>query len=147
MAANLDKAESALTTVSDVAFVRAVDASGNSVKISKSDLASVLGVPNIIKASFYNLGNTGSVYTTDIRFNDKYFGKMVLAFMHSHAGVSVLYTIAYDPNDSSNPKVTTLAESPGSVASVFSFSFDADKFLVVTCNGGPGGNTMHVIYF
>ena len=49
MAANLDKAESSLTTVSDVAFVRAVDASGNSVKISKSDLASVLGVGGEMK--------------------------------------------------------------------------------------------------
>ena len=44
MAANLDKAESSLTAVSDVAYIRAVDSSGNSVRISKADLASVLGV-------------------------------------------------------------------------------------------------------
>ena len=43
MAANLDKAESSLSSVSDVAYLRAIDASGNSVKISKADLASVLG--------------------------------------------------------------------------------------------------------
>ena len=70
---------------------------------------------------------------------------MVLAFMNSHAGISVLYAIAYNPNDSSNPKVITLAESPESAASRFSFSLDADKFLVVTCNGGDGGNEMRVI--
>ena len=44
MAANLDRAESALTAVSDIAYVRAIDSSGNSVRISKADLASVLGV-------------------------------------------------------------------------------------------------------
>lgn len=44
MAANLDKAESSLTTVSDLSYIRGIDSSGNSVKISKSDLASVLGV-------------------------------------------------------------------------------------------------------
>lgn len=43
MAANLDKAESSLSSVSDVAYLRALDSSGNSVKISKADLASVLG--------------------------------------------------------------------------------------------------------
>lgn len=43
MAANLDKSESSLSSVSDVAYVRGLDSSGNSVKISKSDLASVLG--------------------------------------------------------------------------------------------------------
>ena len=43
MAANLDRAESALTAVSDIAYVRAIDSSGNSVRISKADLASVLG--------------------------------------------------------------------------------------------------------
>lgn len=43
MAANLDKAESSLTTVSDLSYIRGIDSSGNSVKISKSDLASVLG--------------------------------------------------------------------------------------------------------
>ena len=44
MAANLDRAESSLTAVSDVAYLRGVDSSGNSVRISKADLASVLGV-------------------------------------------------------------------------------------------------------
>jgi hypothetical protein len=58
MAANLDKAESALTTVSDVAFVRAVDASGNSVKISKSDLASVLGVPFIKNVTITDMNSS-----------------------------------------------------------------------------------------
>lgn len=43
MAANLDKAESSLSSVSDLAYIRGIDASGNSVKISKADLASVLG--------------------------------------------------------------------------------------------------------
>ena len=44
MAANLDRAESALTAVSDIAYIRGIDSSGNSVRISKADLASVLGV-------------------------------------------------------------------------------------------------------
>ena len=44
MAANLDKAESSLTAVSDIAYIRGIDSSGNSVRISKADLASVLGV-------------------------------------------------------------------------------------------------------
>ncbi len=43
MAANLDKAESSLTAVSDIAYIRGIDGSGNSVRISKADLASVLG--------------------------------------------------------------------------------------------------------
>lgn len=43
MAANLDKAESSLTAVSDIAYLRGIDSSGNSVRISKADLASVLG--------------------------------------------------------------------------------------------------------
>lgn len=43
MAANLDRAESALTAVSDIAYIRGIDSSGNSVRISKADLASVLG--------------------------------------------------------------------------------------------------------
>jgi len=44
MAANLDKSENSLTTVSTLTYLRGIDASGNSVKISTSDLASVLGV-------------------------------------------------------------------------------------------------------
>ena len=47
MAANLDKAESSLTVVSDIAYLRGIDSSGNSVRISKTDLASVLGVNNV----------------------------------------------------------------------------------------------------
>jgi hypothetical protein len=43
MAANLDKAETSLTAVSDIAYIRGIDGSGNSVRISKADLASVLG--------------------------------------------------------------------------------------------------------
>lgn len=43
MAANLDRAETSLTAVSDVAYLRGIDSSGNSVRISKADLASVLG--------------------------------------------------------------------------------------------------------
>ena len=44
MAANLDKSENSLTSVSTLTYLRGIDASGNSVKISTSDLASVLGV-------------------------------------------------------------------------------------------------------
>ena len=62
MAANLDKAESALTTVSDLAYIRGVDASGNSVKISKSDLASVLGVNDRLHGSVAG-GEGGSIDT------------------------------------------------------------------------------------
>lgn len=43
MAANLDRAETSLTAVSDIAYIRGIDSSGNSVRISKADLASVLG--------------------------------------------------------------------------------------------------------
>lgn len=59
MAANLDKAESALTTVSDLSFIRGIDSSGNSVKISKADLASVLGV----------ITGTPSLTTTPATYN------------------------------------------------------------------------------
>lgn len=44
MAANLDRAETSLTAVSDIAYIRGIDGSGNSVRISKADLANVLGV-------------------------------------------------------------------------------------------------------
>lgn len=106
-------------------------------------------MPNIIRASQYSLGNTGSVYTTDISFSGSttYWGKMVLAFMNSHGGFSVLYAITYNPYDSSNPKVITLAESSESAANNFSFSLNANNFLVVTCNTGAGGNLMRAIYF
>ena len=43
MAANLDKAENQLSQVSDFAYLRAVDGSGNSVQISKANIASILG--------------------------------------------------------------------------------------------------------
>lgn len=55
MAANLDKSENSLTSVSTLTYLRGIDASGNSVKISTSDLASVLGVPV-----------SGNVGTTDL---------------------------------------------------------------------------------
>ena len=107
-------------------------------------------MPNIIKASFYSLGKIGSVYTTDIKFGGPdiaYWGKMILAFMNSHAGNSILYAIAYSSSESSKLKVTTLAASSESLANRFSFSLDANNFLVVTCNGGDAGNTMRAIYF
>ncbi len=44
MAANLDKAENTLTEVSTVSYIRGIDANGNSVRISTSNLASILGV-------------------------------------------------------------------------------------------------------
>jgi hypothetical protein len=47
MAANLDRAETSLTAVSDIAYIRGIDGSGNSVRISKADLASVLGALDI----------------------------------------------------------------------------------------------------
>lgn len=43
MAANLDKAENQLSQVSDFAYLRAVDGSGNSVQISKANIATILG--------------------------------------------------------------------------------------------------------
>lgn len=51
MAANLDRAETSLTAVSNIAYVRAIDSSGNSVRISKADLASVLGAFNGTKST------------------------------------------------------------------------------------------------
>ena len=62
MAANLDKAESSLTAVSDIAYIRGIDSSGNSVRISKADLASVLGAL-VIK------DNAGLVVSTDEGFD------------------------------------------------------------------------------
>ena len=47
MAANLDRAETSLTAVSDIAYIRGIDGSGNSVRISKADLANVLGVSGL----------------------------------------------------------------------------------------------------
>lgn len=38
-----DVKESALSTASDCAYVRALDSNGNSIRISKADLASVVG--------------------------------------------------------------------------------------------------------
>ena len=43
MAQNLDKAENQLSKVSDFAYLRAVDGSGNSVQLSKADIARILG--------------------------------------------------------------------------------------------------------
>lgn len=54
MAANLDKSENSLTSVSTLTYLRGIDASGNSVKISTSDLASVLGVARNINPSDLN---------------------------------------------------------------------------------------------
>jgi hypothetical protein len=58
MAANLDKSESSLSAVSDLSYIRGIDANGNSVKISKSDLASVLGA-RLFVANYANNINTG----------------------------------------------------------------------------------------
>jgi len=63
MAANLDKAENALTVVSDLAYIRGIDASGNSVQISKANLASVLGV------LVNNQMNSGQAFATDYDAN------------------------------------------------------------------------------
>lgn len=52
MAANLDKSENSLTSVSTLTYLRGIDASGNSVKISTSDLASVLGEGANFNVSF-----------------------------------------------------------------------------------------------
>lgn len=64
MAANLDRAETSLTAVSDIAYVRAIDSSGNSVRISKADLASVLGGIKTILTTSDNLNDikTQGVY-------------------------------------------------------------------------------------
>ena len=67
MAANLDRAESALTAVSDIAYVRAIDSSGNSVRISKADLASVLGGFRFIDGTITDpnsVSESGWGYTT-----------------------------------------------------------------------------------
>ncbi len=53
MAANLDKSENALTNVTTVTYVRGIDASGNSVKISTANLASVLGVAGTANGTYY----------------------------------------------------------------------------------------------
>ena len=82
MAANLDKAESSLTTVSDLAYIRGVDASGNSVKISKSDLASVLGVNKYIK-EFSVPGPDG--YNSGIKADGGYQGQTLLVMYSEHS--------------------------------------------------------------
>jgi hypothetical protein len=64
MAANLDRAETSLTAVSDIAYIRGIDGSGNSVRISKADLANVLGVivrgEDIHDGSLNDIGTPGS---------------------------------------------------------------------------------------
>lgn len=57
MAANLDKSENSLTSVSTLTYLRGIDASGNSVKISTSDLASVLGETIRSQGSITNLNS------------------------------------------------------------------------------------------
>ena len=79
MATNLDKSENTLTEVQSVSFVRGIDGSGNSVRISAANLASVLGAfggvsqvvnvpPNsnmdsLTTLSFYNINNASQVET------------------------------------------------------------------------------------
>lgn len=46
-----DKQESALTQQSDCKWVRALDANGNSIRISKEDLAAVVGELNSLPSS------------------------------------------------------------------------------------------------
>lgn len=52
MAANLDKSESALSSASDLSFARGIDASGNSIKISKENLQKALALSRNRKTSF-----------------------------------------------------------------------------------------------
>ena len=52
MAENLDKSENALSSASDFSFARGIDASGNSIKISKENLQKALAMSRNRKTSF-----------------------------------------------------------------------------------------------
>ena len=52
MAENLDKSENALSSASDFSFARGIDASGNSIKISKENLQKALALSRNRKTSF-----------------------------------------------------------------------------------------------
>lgn len=96
MAANLDKAESSLTTVSDLSFIRGIDSSGNSVKISKTDLASVLGVAHFesktIATDLASLPN--GVYATNNATNfglGSIYGSNRIMVIKCHLGLDYMY--------------------------------------------------------
>lgn len=52
MAANLDKSENALSSASDFSFARGIDASGNSIKVSKENMQKALALSRNRKTSF-----------------------------------------------------------------------------------------------
>lgn len=52
MAENLDKSENALSSASDLSFARGIDASGNSIKVSKENLQKALALSRNRKTSF-----------------------------------------------------------------------------------------------
>lgn len=69
-----DVKESALSTASDCAYVRALDSNGNSIRISKADLASVvgglLGTDNMFR---YTGDNPKTLDFNEIKTNGIYF--------------------------------------------------------------------------
>ena len=108
MAANLDKSENSLTSVSTLTYLRGIDASGNSVKISTSDLASVLGDSNvninstspseIRKAGIYwvNVGASPE----DIRAEYPNSSSVdILIVLTTHNGSNLLHTCQIDINN------------------------------------------------
>lgn len=52
MAENLDKSENALSSASDFSFARGIDASGNSIKVSKENMQKALALSRNRKTSF-----------------------------------------------------------------------------------------------
>lgn len=77
MAANLDRAETSLTAVSDIAYIRGIDGSGNSVRISKADLANVLGAisgafwpKSALKVKWNSQSLREGIYSTDYEGSD-----------------------------------------------------------------------------
>lgn len=77
-----DVKESALSAKSDFAYVRALDSSGNSIRISKSDLTSVIG--NVIGINKFLKMDSGILISD---FND-YTTPLTIAFNSSSSTFS-----------------------------------------------------------
>lgn len=100
MATNLDKSENTLTEVQSVSFVRGIDGSGNSVRISAANLASVLG----------GLGITSPIFTThqDVRARTE---KLYSAI--AKAGIQVITTRETDVLTFGNSQLFAYQDADG----------------------------------
>jgi len=82
MAQNLDKAENQLSKVSDFAYLRAVDGSGNSVQLSKADIAWILG-------NHAEIQRTGGVLIATVESNYPRFRQVDQAASYKNQAVGV----------------------------------------------------------